>query len=263
MKVYCQLEEVCFEQLSEDPTNLPEGRVWENTTGKKIKVVLNGTVKTLSTSESEVSNTNQVLTTQIQDLAVTNPKLADNAVSTSKIVDGAVTGDKITNGTITNNKLATLRSRTALQVLRGFSTNTDVILASMNVPANAKPFEFKFGYKYDGLGALGAIYGINYLKTGGTSHTAPSARIYVYKYPTGGTLNFTDHIYAVVPIFGMQFVATGDPAAAVTEIDLCLGNFRVIEDAPSATPMTYEFRVNHNANQLSYGNIQLIREDLY
>lgn len=52
MKVYSQLEVASFENLASDPTSLPDGRVWYNTTSKLFKVAVDGAVKVLARTDS-------------------------------------------------------------------------------------------------------------------------------------------------------------------------------------------------------------------
>lgn len=68
-----QLERAQLENLSADPSNLPEGRVWANTTSDRAKVVLNGSAQVLVTEAQSQTLTGKTIDgddNTLQDIAI-------------------------------------------------------------------------------------------------------------------------------------------------------------------------------------------------
>lgn len=61
MKVYSQLEVASLENLASDPSNLPEGRIWLNTTSGLVKQVIGGVVKTVATADNSLVFSNKTI----------------------------------------------------------------------------------------------------------------------------------------------------------------------------------------------------------
>lgn len=145
MKVSGQLEESSLELLATDPTNLPEGRIWENTTSKDFKAVLNGIVRKIITEISVLSTSNyadsSVTTAKIADSNITTVKIADANVTTSKIADSNVTAAKIADGAITQAKRAALNFQSSAAVI--FSTSSagsgDVTGMTVSITTTGRP----------------------------------------------------------------------------------------------------------------------------
>jgi len=60
-KFYDVLGEASLENLAADPSNLPEGRIWENTTSFIPKIVLNASIKQLVTNDASQTLTNKTM----------------------------------------------------------------------------------------------------------------------------------------------------------------------------------------------------------
>ncbi|MNJ94800.1 hypothetical protein D3C87_125030 [compost metagenome] len=100
MKVYGQLESAQAENLTDDPTNLPEGRLWLNQTTKFLKTVING-VKQVFVFEDQVQTlTNKSIDGDDNTLTdISLPSLKTDLPNANKVLRrdaaGIVVSDKI------------------------------------------------------------------------------------------------------------------------------------------------------------------------
>lgn len=127
MRVSGQIEEVSLEQLENDPVNLPEGRIWENTTTKDVKTVINNIVRKIFTSADQIPSSN------IADNAVTTSKISDNQVTTSKLVDSSITSVKIANASVTRAKQAALGQQISAAVPSNWATTSGTFVDVPNL----------------------------------------------------------------------------------------------------------------------------------
>lgn len=65
MKVYSQLEVASIENLATDPSLLPEGRVWLNTTEKNIKSVVDGVVRIIARADKIIVGSSGTLSSNV------------------------------------------------------------------------------------------------------------------------------------------------------------------------------------------------------
>lgn len=152
-----QLEEAQLENLSSDPSNLPDGRVWYDTAVDTAKVSLAGAAKTLVTADGTHTLTNKTLTGNTAENlisgsgtvtlntsgTVTLPNATDTLVGkattdtlTNKTIDAEGTGNSITNlknanikpaAGIAHDKMAALTaSRAMVTDASGFSSASSV-----------------------------------------------------------------------------------------------------------------------------------------
>jgi hypothetical protein len=125
-----QLERAQLENLSADPSNLPEGRIWTNTTSDRAKVVLNSAAEVLVTESQSQTLTNKTLTSPVIS-QISNSGTLTLPTSTDTLV-GRNTTDTLTNKTLTTPIIAqisnsgTLTLPTATDTLVG-RTTTDTL----------------------------------------------------------------------------------------------------------------------------------------
>jgi len=60
-KFYDQLSEASLENLASDPSNLPEGRIWLNTTSGLVKQVIGGVIKVVATADNTITFANKTI----------------------------------------------------------------------------------------------------------------------------------------------------------------------------------------------------------
>ena len=89
MKVYSQLEVASVENLASDPSLLPEGRIWFNTTEGVFKIVVGGSAKVLQRRDNTIIGTNAT--------AANNVKLHRGANAKVQLVPG---NDSTAEGTL-------------------------------------------------------------------------------------------------------------------------------------------------------------------
>lgn len=135
MKVSGQLKEASLEVLTEDPANVPLGRVWFDKVANLFKIRKNGDTESILTSGSVLDTHN------IGNSKITTAKIADNAIQTAKIGDTQVTTDKIANGAITSAKLAAPN----LVLTTAFSYNTASITPTpiATITATTRPISIE------------------------------------------------------------------------------------------------------------------------
>jgi hypothetical protein len=100
-----QLEQAQIENLAADPSNLPEGRTWVNTTSDLAKVVLGGAAKTVVTTDQTQTLSNKTIDgddNTVRDLPVTAIKtvLADADKVLVRDASGVPTSSKIVNANV-------------------------------------------------------------------------------------------------------------------------------------------------------------------
>lgn len=112
-----QLEKAQLENLSSDPTNLPEGRVWSNTTSDRAKIVLGGVAKEVLTTDQAQAVTNKSIDADLN--TITNIDNAD--IKAGAAIDRAKLASGTNNHVIINNGSGVLSSEATLAKSRGGS----------------------------------------------------------------------------------------------------------------------------------------------
>jgi hypothetical protein len=95
-----QLEKAQLENLSTDPSNLPEGRVWVNTTSDRAKVVVGGAVKEVVTPDQTQTLTNKTIDADANTITnIENDDIkAGAAIARSKLATGTTNRVVVNDG---------------------------------------------------------------------------------------------------------------------------------------------------------------------
>lgn len=98
-KIPGQLEEAQLHNLSSDPSNLPDGKIWLNTTANRFKTYLQAAIRTLVTEDQTQTLTNKTIdddnnVIQNVELSALKTILGDASKFIVRDVAGAVVSDK-------------------------------------------------------------------------------------------------------------------------------------------------------------------------
>lgn len=125
-----QLKQAQLENLSTDPSNLPHGRTWYDTTLNKVKASIAGVAKIIPTVDSTDALTNKTINADLN--TITNIENADikagAAIDATKIADGSVNNTEFQHiSTLTSNAQTQLNSKinSSAGVVSDFLSMTD------------------------------------------------------------------------------------------------------------------------------------------